>query len=54
MFTYRVIYVDVNGRQRVVECDQSPNIALGIAKVRLREGAKSAVVEVTYKPEQAA
>ena len=54
MFTYRVVYVDAEGRQRVTDCEQSPNIALGIARIRLREGAKSAVVEVIYTPEQAA
>ena len=49
-YNYRVVYVTPEGRQKTVNCYESYNIALGIAKIQLGRGAQSAVVEVTIAP----
>lgn len=52
MYNYRAVYVTAEGRQKAVDCYESYNIAIGIAKVQLARGAQSAVVEVTIVPDK--
>lgn len=47
MFNFTVIYVTAEGRQHSVDCHQSYNIAISIAKIQLERGARWARVDVT-------
>lgn len=50
IYTYTTIYVTADGRKNVVNCGQSSNIALAIARIQLNRGAQSAEVSVTMSP----
>lgn len=45
-YNYTVVYISAEGRQCKVDCGSSSNIALGICRIQLGRGAKSAIVEV--------
>lgn len=47
MYNYVVFYTTADGRRYRVDCHQSSNIAVGIAKIQLSRGAQEAHIEVT-------